>query len=156
MANVKKQYVDLVEFLEANQSKKVSTIMDDIYKMVLSTKRNETVLFDEDNNPIAIFCYYHKQWELLNHVEYGKKASTASGYNTLCKIGASHWSKQQRDAKQAKEEILERVSSGELAPEDIQKALADIEAERTSINAENMPQGYETSEEAMNAYNEEL
>ena len=74
--SIKKSYVEIVNFLEDNKEKKVSSILDEILSMVESKKSPSTVLMDAEGNVIAIFCYYHKQWELFSEVEYGSKANT--------------------------------------------------------------------------------
>lgn len=147
--SIKKPYVELVEFLEANKEKKVSTLIDSIYEMCESKKSSSTVMKDSDGNVIAIFCYYHKQWELLSEVEYGSKVNTQSGFNTMCKVGVSKWTKAQRDAKSAKEDLLNKVASGEVEPQDIAKLQEDIEETRTTIDTTDMPNGYASESELM-------
>ena len=144
---IKKQFVNLVEFLEANSNKKVSTIIDEIYAMAESKKRDTTVMKNDKGEVIAIFCYYHKQWEYLNEVEYGAKASSVSGFNTMCKIGVSKWTKAQANAKKAKEQVLDDVSNGVIDPSDIKARLEEVENERLLIDVTNMPIGYETLQE---------
>ncbi len=144
---IKKAYVELVELLEANKSKKVSTILDDIIELCSSKTQGSTVLKDEEGNTIAIFCYCHKQWELLNEVPYGRKASSATGYNTMCKQGTSEWTKRQRIAKQANANILTDVASGKIEPSDILALQADIEVTRNEIDATNLPKGFASESE---------
>jgi hypothetical protein len=139
---IKKQFVELVDFLKANENKKVNTIMAELMTMMESKKRDSTVLKDEQGNVIAIFCYYHKQWELLKDVPYGAKASSVSGYNTMCKVGVSKWTKQQALAKKAKEDILTQVQNGEIDPSEIKIKLAEVEANRNVIDETDMPIGY--------------
>jgi hypothetical protein len=143
---IKKQFVDLVKLLEDNKGKKVSTIMPDILDLVSSQKRDKTVLKDDEGNLIAIFCYYHKQWELLCDVEYGVKASRPSGYNTMCKIGVSKWTKQQSVAKKANERVLNDVSEGKILPSDIKVQMKTIEDDRKTISDVDRPKGFETEE----------
>jgi len=101
---IKKPYVSLVEFLESNKNKNVSSILEEVKLMCESKKVASTVIYDENGKLIAVFCYYHKQWELVKDVPYGSKANTQSGLNTMCKVGVSKWTKAQRDAKLANEE----------------------------------------------------
>ena len=146
---IKKQFVELISFLEANEGKKVSTIMDEIYSMVESKKRASTSIKDADGNVIAIYCYYHKQWEVVAEVEYGSKASSATGLDTMCKVGVSKWTKAQRDAKKANSDLLTKVASGEIEPSDILTLQAEIEANRTTMNVEDMPQGFASEDEVL-------
>jgi len=135
--SVKKQYEELYTLLEANSNKKVSTIMPQLIEL-MSRKNNSsgqanTFLKDDEGNVIAIYCYYHKKWELLSECEYGAKKNTATGFNTMCKEGVSKWTKQQRVKKQAGAELLTKVASGELKPEDIAEAQVVIAEEARVI-----------------------
>ena len=101
--NTKKAYIEIIKFLEANSNKKVSTILSEVKAMTQSKNSSNvegrTFYKDDEDNTIAIFCYYFKKWMRLDEVEFGLKANTASGYNTMCKVGVSNWTKQQRVAK---------------------------------------------------------
>ena len=131
---IKKDYQLIVEFLEANQNKKVATILEQLREMC---SQSNTVTFkkDADGNVTEVFCYYHKRWELVSEHEYGKKASNkATGLNTMCKVGYNQWTKQQSVAKKAKEQLLSRVAAGEEL--DINVELELIEAQRQLIVTE--------------------
>ena len=106
-------------------------------------------MLNETSEVIAIYCYYHKQWELVNDVPYGSKINTATGLNTMCKVGVSKWTKKQRDAKKGKEELLTNVASGDIQVSDILKFQEDIEITRLTMDTEDMPQGYSTEEEVL-------
>lgn len=135
--NIKKAYVELVSFLNDNADKKVKTILPDIIAMAEKASGGgsvgNTVRRDEDGNVIAIFCYYHKEWEDVSVVPYGKKANSTSGLNTMCKQGTSMWTKQQREAKQAKADLLEKVASGEVQASELTVELEKIEEARKAI-----------------------
>jgi hypothetical protein len=146
---IKKAFVDLVDFLEKNKSKNVSTIIEQVKEMCSSNKANSTVYKDDKGNVIAIYCYYHKQWELLSEVEYGVKANTASGYNTMCKIGVSKWTKAQRDAKKASQDLLNSIAKGTVEAKNVLKLQADIESKRKTMDKTEMPKGYKTIELAL-------
>lgn len=131
---IKKDFQVIVEFLEANQNKKVATIIEQLREMC---SQANTVAFkkDEDGNVTEVFCYYHKVWEKVSEHEYGKKASNkATGLNTMCKKGLNQWTKQQSTAKKAKEQLLARVASGEEL--DIRAELEAIEVARRQIITE--------------------
>lgn len=136
---IKKDFVALVELLKANSNKKVSSILeldafiDIVAKQSGGGSVGSTVKKDEHGNVVAIFCYYHKQWEDVAVVPYGKKANSTSGLNTMCKQGVSNWTKQQRQAKIAKAELLDKVASGEVEASQLNDELAKIEAERVRI-----------------------
>ena len=128
---IKKDYQLIVEFLEANQNKKVATILEQLREMC-SQQNTVTFKKDADGNVTEVFCYYHKRWELVSEHEYGKKASNkATGLNTMCKVGYNQWTKQQAAAKKAKEQLLARVAAGEEL--DIGAELELIEAQRQLI-----------------------
>jgi len=145
---IKKSYTDIVEFLQANENKKVSSIMAEVLLMAESKKQSSTHLMNDDGTVFAIFCYYHKQWEIVADVEYGSKANTVTKLNTMCKIGNSKWTKKQRDAKTAKSELLDNVANGSIQPSDIAIMMTDIESNRLTMDTTDMPIGY-ADEEAL-------
>ena len=156
MSTIKKPYEDIVKFLEANENKKVSSILGDILLMCESKKQSSTVIKNADDKVIAIYCYYHKQWELLKDVPYGSKANSTSGYNTMCKVGVSKWTKAQRDAKNSLANMLTQVSEGKVEPSDIAKLQQDIEDTRNKIDATDMPIGFASEEDVLkwNSYSD--
>lgn len=136
--NIKKNFVEIIAFLEANQDKKIKSILEEV-KTLCSAKSSggseigTTFLKDENDNTIAIFCYYFKKWMPLGQVEFGQKVNTASGYNTMCKEGVSNWTKQQRQASQEKENLLTQLSEGTITVEDLPRLQAEIEERRKVI-----------------------
>lgn len=139
MANVKKAFQPIVDFLEANKDVKVSKILEQVIELTAAkSARSEgsTFLKAADGTPVAIFDYYFKRWMPLvgdKAVEFGAKAKTTTGFNTMCKEGVSHWTKQQRDAKNAGAELLKNVASGAVKPQDILTEQAKIEEIRKAI-----------------------
>ena len=130
---IKKDFVALIAFLEENKTKKVSTILEELKGMCTKKTNDKTFILDSEGNVTSVYCYYHKQWEDVSKVAYGPKKNTASGLNTMCKVGVSNWTKQQRVAKQSKALLLEKLGSGELLIEDLQTEQELIEVERTKI-----------------------
>lgn len=149
---VKKAFQPMIEFLEANANKKVATILPELIEMVAKAKAGgsgtgRNFVKDDDGNVIAVFCYYHKKWELVEHVPYGKKASNkATGLNTMCKEGVSNWTKQQRQYQKAKDEVLNRVMAGELTYDDVADELAKHDEELKSIKPLSEQYGSYTSD----------
>lgn len=140
MSNIKKAYQEIVSFLEENSDKKVKSILEDVIAMASAkTTRGESggnFIKDSEGNVVAIFCYYFKRWMPLvgdAAVEFGAKKNTATGLNSMCKEGVSHWTKQQRVAKQAQADLLNKVAKGEVAPENILDEQKAIEDERKAI-----------------------
>lgn len=150
---VKKSFEEIIDFLKANQNKKVSSIIDEIYSMCESKKQSSASIKDENGKVLAIFCYYHKQWEIVADVIYGSKVTSTTGLNTMCKIGTSMWTKQQRDSKKATIELLEDVSLGNVLPADILLHQDDIETKRNTIDETNMPKGYASASEVTEVLN---
>lgn len=133
MSTIKKDYLELVSFLETNKNKKVETILVAVREMC-SSKNETTFRKDEEGNITHIFCYYHKVWEDVAVVEYGKKASNkATGLNTMCKVGLNAWSKQQRVAQKEKNELLTKMAKGEVTQEEFNLELDAIEVRRQTI-----------------------
>ena len=132
MSTIKKGYTELYAILLANADKKVKTVMDLLIPIMESQQRDKNHYLDEDGR-LLVFCYYHKQWEHVDQVPYGKKANTVTGLNTMCKIGTNQWTKQQREFKAAGTDLLELVASGELLPEDISTKTDEFEETRIRI-----------------------
>ena len=130
---IKKDFQELIAFLEANEKKSVKTILEQVREMC-SAKAQVTFKKDADGNVTHVFCYYHKVWEEVTADNYGKKASNkATGLNTMCKVGLNQWTKQQREAKKARDELLAKVASGEVPAERLTAELELIEAKRQAV-----------------------
>lgn len=151
MSNIKKAYVEIVELLEANKDAKVKSIMEQVIALAsakTSRASGDTAIRDSEGNVVAIQDYYFKRFMPLvgdKAVEFGAKKNSTTGLNTMCKEGVSNWTKQQRVAKQANEELLTRVANGEVKPTDIVAEQARINDERKSIVATEL--GFETKEQ---------
>lgn len=135
---VKKAYVDVIAFLEANQDKKVKSILADVTAMCEAKAGGgggaaSTFVKDEAGNVVAIRCFYHQTWMDPRVVPFGSKASSATGLNTMCKSGVSKWTKQQRQFKLAQEELLKQVADGTIQASDIAAKLAEAEEARKVI-----------------------
>lgn len=134
--NIKVAYKDLIAFLEENKNKKVGTILDEA-KLMCEAKNGgsngKTFEKDDEGNVTKVYCWYHKEWEDVSECEYGAKKGTATGLNTMCKQGVSSWTKQQRIMKKAEGELLTKIASGELLPEDLMAEQIAIKAEAKLI-----------------------
>ena len=125
---VKKVYAELFKFLTDNKHKKVSTILAEA-SVMMSKQTNavaETTRYDEDGKLTHVYCYYHKEWEDITECEYGLKKNTKSGLNTMCKLGVSNWTKQQRAKKKAESELLTKLAAGEIDVADLPTLQAEI------------------------------
>lgn len=133
---IKKAFVDLIDYLKQNENSKVKTILDGAIELASAKSGgggSSNIRRNDAGEVTHIFCYYHKKWEDISVVEFGKKATSPTGLNNMCKEGTSQWTKQHREAKKAKEALLLQVAAGEVAPEDIAKVSADIDAAREEI-----------------------
>ena len=135
--NIKKQYEELFALLQANQNRKVSAIMPDLLILMQAKSGGsdigKTFLKNEDGSTYAVYCYYHKRWELVEQVGYGLKANTATGLNTMCKEGVSNWAKQQRTYKKAKDQLLEQVADQTISVDDLPGLLHELDEARKAI-----------------------
>lgn len=154
MATIKKAYQPIVELLQANEDAKVSDILQDVIDLS-SAKTGagggKATAFhrNEEGEVSAIKCYYHKLWMDPAVVEFGKKATSPTGLNNMCKDGVSKWTKQQREAKAQEAELLSRVASGDLAVEDIAEEQERIAEESARIEPREDGYGFETLEECI-------
>lgn len=134
---IKKAFQPIVDFLEENKDSRVKTILPAITEMCSAKSGGagggQNFIKDADGNVTHIYCYYHQKWEDVKVAEYGKKANSATGLNTMCKEGTSEWTKAQNAAKKANAELLTDVASGKVAPGDIPKMQEDIAAKRAVI-----------------------
>lgn len=129
--SIKKVYAELVQLLEDNKGKKVSQILDQVYALAESKQSSRNFLTDDQGQVTHIYCYYHKLWEPVAF--YGTKKNSPSGYNSMCKEGVNAWTKQQREFKKAESELLTRVMSGEISPDQIQDEKVRLEQEKSKI-----------------------
>lgn len=131
---IKKIFVPLIALLEANAQKSVKSILPEIMELAASKGAGGVATAshkDAEGNVVAIRCSFFEKWFPVSHVPFGNKEGSATGLNPMCKEGANLFSQMQREYKKGKEEILERVASGELSPEKIQGELAKLEKART-------------------------
>lgn len=151
---IKKAFITLHALLEANQDKKVKSIMDEAVE-IMSAKgaggAATAVHRDADGNVVAIMDYYFKVWLPVALVEFGAKANSASGLNTMCKLGTSLWTKQQREFKKGKEDLLTAVQEGNVLPTEIQVELDKLEEARTYIAPYPIPEVAFASTEEVDA-----
>jgi alpha-galactosidase/6-phospho-beta-glucosidase family protein len=131
MTTIKKIYQEVHAILSANENKKVKDILPLLEPIMEAQQRDKNHF--EDQHGLWIFCYYHKEWELTKQVEYGKKANTATGLNSMCKVGTNQWTKQQREFKKFKSELLDKVASGEISADQIESEIEKLEEDKNRI-----------------------
>jgi len=134
--SIKKQYQTIHAMLtDITGTKLTKAKFAELEKLMTSKTMAKTFKKDEDGNVTHVYCYYHKEWEDVSEVPYGAKASTAHGYNTMCKQGVSNWTRQQRLMKQAKADLLEDIANGKIEATDLAGHIAKIEEEAKTIVA---------------------
>ena len=158
MSGIKKAFLPIVEALrtamEADPKVKVASVLGDIEALASAKSgagggKATTFHRDEAGNVVAVKCYYHGLWMDPRVAEFGEKKSSASGFNSMSKDGMSKWTKQNAAAKKAKEELLLKVQSGEIAADQIADQLAAIDAERSAVIAREDGYGFATLEECL-------
>lgn len=154
MAQIKKAYTAIVAVLQENLSATVEEVLPQILELAAAKTgsgggKATTFHKDEDGNVVGIKCYYHNLWMDPRVVEFGAKASSPTGFNSMCKDGVSKWTKQQREAKKAESELLEKVAAGDVAVEDIAAEQAAIKDAREAVIPREDGYGFETLEELL-------
>ncbi|BAM63114.1 hypothetical protein ETP1_015 [Edwardsiella phage ETP-1] len=154
MSTIKKAYQAIVEVLQNNASAVVSDVLPQVIELASAKTaagggKPTTFHRDDAGNVVAIKCYYHGLWMDPRVAEFGEKKTSASGFNSMSKDGSSKWTKQNAAAKKAKEELLTRVQSGEVAPEAIASEMAAIDAARQAVVAREDGYGFEALEECL-------
>ena len=151
MSSIKKAFVEIVEVLQANANELVGDILPQIVALASAKTgggggKATTFHKNEDGVIVAIRCYYHGLWMSPEVVDFGKKASSATGLNSMCKDGVSKWTKQERTAKAASSQLLTDVANGDVEATDLTAVMADIEAERELRVAREDAYGFDTLE----------
>ena len=158
MATIKKAYQAILSVLttavEADENATIASVLDEVTTLAAAKTGSgggKATAFhrDENGEVVAIKCYYHKLWMDPRVVEFGKKATSPTGMNNMCKDGVSKWTKQQRDVKAQEAELLGRVTSGDLAVEDIPAEQERIAEEAKAILPREDEYGFETLEECL-------
>lgn len=88
---------------------------------------SKSTAYWQDGKLVAVFCYYHKKWELVDHIEYGKKAGTKTGLNTMCKEGTSAWTRQNRQKQKHQDDMMKKLLAKEITAEEVTPYNATIE-----------------------------
>ena len=156
MSNIKKAYTDIVELLQANPDASVSAILPQVLELASAKSggggsRATTFHKNDEGVVIAIKCYYFGKWMSPLDMEFGKKASSATGFNSMCKEGVSHWTKQQRAYKQSQSTLLKDVADGTVAAEDLAAVMVELEEARDKVEPMSIDCGHDTLEELLAA-----
>lgn len=134
---IKKAYTEIVEFLQANPDHKVKSILAQVIEMasIQRASAETTSIRNSAGEVVAVRDAYSNRWCAVvgeKAVEFGIKTNTSTGLNPMTKLALNQHNKQQREAKQSGADLLMQVAKGEVAPSDIEGALAEIEAIRVA------------------------
>lgn len=156
MSTIKKAFQPIMALLATAVSEGTAT--QDVYDAALELTKAKvgsgggkatTFIKNDDGVVVAVFCYYHKKWMDPRVAEFGLKASSATGLNSMCKDGVSKWTKAKNAAKTAEAGLLEQVISGDLAAEDVKAEQERIADEAATIIPREDGYGFDTSEECL-------
>lgn len=149
---IKKVFQEIVSLLEANPESRVKELLDQVKELASAKSAGggaaTTFHKDEAGNVVAIRCYYHNLWMHPQLGDFGKKAGSASGYNSMCKDGQSKWTKQQNAMKKAKDALLAQVANGEFQG-DVAAEIARIEQAAKAVLPREDGYGFATVEECL-------
>lgn len=155
MATIKKAYAAIASLLAGNMDATVADIYPQ-FEALASAKagggggRATTFHRDEQGNVTALFCAYYKKWFPVDgDVEFGKKASTQSGFNNYSKPGLALFTKQLNEFKKAKDALLIEVAADPSKAETLQAELDKLEEARHAIQP--VEGGFDTLEELLQA-----
>lgn len=154
MATIKKAYAAIAELLQANTSALVSDILPEALSLMTAKtggggSHATTFHRDEAGNVVAVRCYYHGLWMDPRVAEFGAKATSATGLNSMCKDGVSKWTKQQRDLKKGRDELLAAVANGDVQASDIPAKMEELEEAAKAVIPREDGYGFETLEECL-------
>ena len=145
MSKAKKVFEPILAILAAafaaNPKVRVSEVMDEINEACRARVgegaggKATTFHKDEASVVVAIRDFYFQKWFDPRVVPVGAKANTPSGYNSMSKAGLNQWTKQQAEAKKAKDALLVAVGAGEVAADAIGAKLQEIEDARNAVIA---------------------
>lgn len=154
--NIKKAYKEIVELLESNVDATVSEVLPQILELCAPKKGggsggggSSKFHRNEAGEVVAIFDYYFKAWMDPRVAEFGKKASSATGYNSMSKEGVSNWTKQQSVAKKANDEMVTKLLAEELDIFEAQALKTEIEEAKAEVKEHSEGYGFATLEECL-------
>lgn len=156
MATIKKAFQPIMSVLSAALAANAvdQSVFDEVEALTLAkvgAGGGKATTFHKDENGVvvAVKCYFHKLWMDPRVAEFGTKASSATGLNSMCKDGVAKWTKAKSEAKKAEAAILTRLTAGEITAEDIPAEQARIAEEAAVIVPREDGYGFDTLEECL-------
>lgn len=153
---IKKVFQPLMTLLAANMGATVESIYAEAEKLVsakVGGGGGKATNFHrlEDGTIAAVFDYAFKKWVDPRLVEFGPKAGTPTGLNTMCKAGVSAWTKAQTEFKKGKDAVVAELLANKITSEEAQAQIAALEEARNATPE--LPadiQGFDTLEDCLN------
>lgn len=153
---IKKVFAPIMAILAANMGATVESVYAEIEKLVSAKTGGgggKATNFHrlEDGTVVAVFDYCFKKWVDPRLVEFGPKAGTPTGLNTMCKVGVSAWTKAQKVFKDGKDAVVAELLAGKITNEEAQAQIEELEAARSATPE--LPvdiQGFDTLEDCLN------
>lgn len=154
MANIKKAYTEIVDLLQANDDQLVADILPQVVALTSAKaggggSRATTFHRNEEGVIVGVKCYYYGLWMSPEVVDFGKKASSATGLNSMCKEGVSHWTKQQSVFNKARAALLDDVMNGAVQAEDLAAVTAELEEAKNAVVEREDDYGFASLEELL-------
>lgn len=155
---IKKVFHPIFKFLQANPLATVDTILNQLISLAKAStggegrSANTSLRHPSTNELIAVRCYYHDKWELVESSDFGIKVSSATGLNNMCKEGNAAWTKQQTQGKKDELAILDNIMSEKITVAEVPAIRDAIKTARDLITARKDATGYDTKEDAWNAF----
>ena len=141
MSSIKKDFIELVSFLEENKEKKVKSVLPTIIKMV-EAKRGRTPSPEcwVGDTLVGKFCTYHNKWEPISQFKQDKEGK----YPSVCLFGSRARAKSAAAKKAAEAALLEKVISGEISVEDLPAEKAAIDEQAATVVFDNSAQYFDS------------
>ena len=142
MSNIKKAYQSIIAHLEANKDKRVRDVLADVIEMASAKQGGgggvKSFFKNAKDEVVAIRCGFFELWFPVTGegaVEFGAKASSASGFNTMCKAGVSAWTKGNVDYKKGRNDLLDAMADAEntdVTADNLAEKLQELETAKSS------------------------
>ena len=143
MQQIKKVFVELIEFLEANSKKNVGTILEEVRTLAAAKKGGGGGALnhhrDEQGNIIAARCAYYDQW--FDPSNFGLKAGTTSGLNNMSTVGLKMHTRANTLLATTKNTLAAQFATDEISGEDFKVGYEAAKVAHATKDTENKPEG---------------
>lgn len=141
---IKKAFRPLFAILEANKNQPISKVLPQLIELAKGGRSGEPrVRYDDKDNVVEMYCYYHKQWEKVADVPYGSNKSSSTGLVNMCREGNTAWSAREKKAKlleiARRDQLLTLALAGKLTEVQVEAYNADTAKQIQNIKAQITP-----------------